>query len=1361
MTNRVNTLRCGWHRVQTSVLVAALALAPQSAGAATTLDAGVVAFSGSAAPPVGTTVGGTTVDITSTASLLAIAQAAALQATVNLLGQVSMSVDGTPTLADVEFGGVPTPGPDVQQSLFSVRSVTPAHAPGLVAVDLVYHVVVNAQVLVGKETVNVTVRLRLANGYTYVAPHTLSNLAPSSGPEAGGTTVTITGSNFRSGMTARFGATPATGLIVVSPTTLTVVSPAGTGTVGVTLTNADGESAVLNGAFTYTAGVTAPTITGAVPGSGPVAGGTAVLLSGTGFQPGATVTVGGVPAGNVLVGSAAGLTFTTPAAPAGPGAYAITVTNPDWGTAAFNSFTYLAPSTPTITSVAPSSGPVTGGVTTVLTGTGFDPNATLAMCGQVVVPSSVSATSIVFATPACAASGPTAITVTNPDGGSATANALYTYNAAPAISSVTPASGPVSGGTTLTITGTGFQTGASVLVDATAATRVVVVDSTTIVATTPAHAAGLVGVRVTNPDGGTALRAGAFTYAVVSTPDITSASPQSGTAGTVVTLNGSGFVNGATVTMCAETSVGGFVNASEVTFVVPAACPPGAQNITLTNPDGGADTLGGGFHVGAGTSTPTASGLSPGSGPTTGGTNVGISGTGFLQGATVQFGGVAATSVDVVSSTLLVATTPAGAAGLVTVQVVNPDSGNVIVNGGFTYVAQSAPSITGVSPAQGPVTGGQAAVVSGAGFQPGATVLIGGVAAQVTSSGPGSLAIVTPACTAGPHAVTVTNPDGGTIVVPGAYTCVAISQITITAITPATGAAAGGTPVQITGSGFRTGATVTLGSVPLTGVTVLSDGVITGTTGPHAPGTVDLVVRNPDGGTATRAAAFTYGASTCSVTQTDRDGDCLADDWEITFGLDPRSVVCPDGPRCDPDGDGVTNSQESIEGTHPRGFHRQYFAEGVSSDFFRTTFHIMAPGIGQQAAQVQVRYLRQGDTMDGQATSTTFAMPVPSLRIVDPVAVLGAGSHEFATVIESDVQLAASRTVTWDRTSYGSHAETGVPTPSATWHFAEGATISGFNLFYLLSNPAATAAQVTMTYLRPFPLAPIVRQHAVPARGRVTVWVNHESPELASEEMSASVTSSHPVLVERAMYRNRDGELFTSGHAATGVTAPRASWFFAEGATGAYFDTFLLVANPHAEDVTIRITYMLPDGGTRQELFVLGRQSRFNIWVDTRPGLENTAFSARVDVLNGKTVFAERAMWWSGSAASWYEGHVSAGAEAAGTQWVVSQGIDGGPGAYETYVLVANVGKSAASVQVDVVAEDGASDTQSISVAPESRMNLPIRVMFPAMAGRRFAVVVSSVGTDPEPLVVEGSVYGGAGGLRWESGSSAVGTRLR
>ncbi len=79
------------------------------------------------------------------------------------------------------------------------------------------------------------------------------------------------------------------------------------------------------------------------------------------------------------------------------------------------------------------------------------------------------------------------------------------------MSSISPNSGSVAGGTVVTITGISFAPGAVVTFDGTAATNVTVVSSTSIRATAPAHAAGAVTVRVTI-DGQTAPLTNGFTY---------------------------------------------------------------------------------------------------------------------------------------------------------------------------------------------------------------------------------------------------------------------------------------------------------------------------------------------------------------------------------------------------------------------------------------------------------------------------------------------------------------------------------------------------------------------------------------------------------------------------------------------------------------------------------------------------------------------------------------------------------------------------------------------------------------------------------------------------------------------------------
>ena len=237
----------------------------------------------------------------------------------------------------------------------------------------------------------------------------------------------------------------------------------------------------------------------------------------------------------------------------------------------------------------------------------------------------------------------------------------------PTITSVSPASGPATGGTQLTITGTNFATGATVRVGGTLATGITLVSSTQLRATTPAGSAGARDVQVTNPGGSSATQAGAFTYtATPTTPTLTSVSPTSGptTGGTTITLTGANFVSGATVRVdgVAATNVV-FSSATQVTARTPAGSA-GARDVQITNPNGQSATRAGAFtYTAMSTTTPSPKSVSPRSGPTVGGTLITVSGNYFESGATIRIGGVAATGVTFVNSRTLTARTPAMPAG--------------------------------------------------------------------------------------------------------------------------------------------------------------------------------------------------------------------------------------------------------------------------------------------------------------------------------------------------------------------------------------------------------------------------------------------------------------------------------------------------------------------------------------------------------------------------------------------------------------------------------------------------------------------------------------------------------------------------
>jgi hypothetical protein len=334
------------------------------------------------------------------------------------------------------------------------------------------------------------------------------------------------------------------------------------------------------------------------------------------------------------------------------------------------------------------------------------------------------------------------------------------------------------------------------------------------------------------------------------------------------------------------------------------------------------------------------------------------------------------------------------------------------------------------------------------------------------------------------------------------------------------------------------------------------------------------------------------------------------------------------------------------------------------------------------------------------------------------------------------------------------------------WYFAEGSTAAGFQLFYLLQNPNPSAARVLVRFLRPT-ATPLEKTYDLPPNARSTIWVNDEDfaglgKALASSDVSAAieVTNGAPISVERAMYLDTPGQVFGAGHESAGVTAPATQWFLAEGATGPFFDLYVLVANLSETTALVEATYLLPDGAQVKKPYRIAAGSRFTIHVDLEDAkLANTGVSTTVRSLNDVPIVVERAMWWPDG--GWYEGHTSPGATTTGTAWALADGEVGGAQDVETYILVANTSETTGAVKVTLFFADGTSIDKTFAVTARSRFNVNVRGQFPAAVNKRFGTLIESRGPTPAQLVVERSMYWNATGQFWAAGTNALGTKLQ
>ena len=190
------------------------------------------------------------------------------------------------------------------------------------------------------------------------------------------------------------------------------------------------------------------------------------------------------------------------------------------------------------------------------------------------------------------------------------------------------------------------------------------------------------------------------------------------------------------------------------------------------------------------------------------------------------------------------------------------------------------------------------------------------------------------------------------------------------------------------------------------------------------------------------------------------------------------------------------------------------FAEG-GSGYFETTLALVNTS-ATDAARVAIAI----QTEAGAQVAHRLVLP-PRQRTTVPISDIVGAQGALSILVEADQPVVADRSMRWGGGVAGATLDSGAPAPATTWYFAEGAT-GPFWLFYLLGNPGAAPAQVTIRHLCETG-APVTTTRRLPPHSRTTIFVNAQDPALASASCGATVAADAPIFAERRCTSTRAG----------------------------------------------------------------------------------------------------------------------------------------------------------------------------------------------------------------------------------------------
>ncbi len=330
-------------------------------------------------------------------------------------------------------------------------------------------------------------------------------------------------------------------------------------------------------------------------------------------------------------------------------------------------------------------------------------------------------------------------------------------------------------------------------------------------------------------------------------------------------------------------------------------------------------------------------------------------------------------------------------------------------------------------------------------------------------------------------------------------------------------------------------------------------------------------------------------------------------------------------------------------------------------------------------------------------------------------------------------------------------------TPAPVWYFAEGTARPNFDPYFTIQNPGSIDADVVITYMKG-DAGTAGDSLTVPKNSRATVIPKAKlgSADDAAHDFSAKIEciNGQQIIAERPMYFNYNG-VWNGGHDVFGETTPAKSYYFAEGTVRPNFEAYFTILNPENSAADVKLTYLKGNGTTSTQQMRVPPRARGTVHPADVLGVGDDAahdFSTKVECTNGRTIVAERSMYFNYNGV-WNGGHDVVGAVSSALVYYFAEGT-ARPN-FVPYFTIGNLGGSAASVKVTYMKDDGTQKTQNLTVPKDGRGTaVPASVMGSGDLGHDFSTKVES--TNGQPIVAERPMYFNYNGV-WSDGHDVVG----